>query len=60
LLLDAGSGKARVREIRARAIEHPELAVYVARLTGDVRLLTVVGLDAGGRPTMRCDQETCR
>jgi hypothetical protein len=60
LLLDAVSGKTRLLEIPARAIERAGAAVYVASVGGDVRLLTVVGLDTDGRPTMRCDQETCR
>jgi hypothetical protein len=60
LLLRVDSGRTALREVAARAIENPDTAIYIARLAGDVRLLTVVGLDAGGRPTMRCDQETCR
>jgi hypothetical protein len=60
LLLHVDSGRTQLHEISARAIERLDTAVYVARLAGDVRLLTVVGLDAAGRPTMRCDQETCR
>lgn len=60
LLLDVASGKSLLREIPARKITTPDTAVYVTQLTGDLRLLTVVGLDADGRPTMRCDQETCR
>jgi hypothetical protein len=60
LLLDVATRRTQLRRIPARAVEEPRTAVYVARLPGDVRLLTLVGLDADGRPTMRCDQETCR
>jgi hypothetical protein len=60
LLLRGDSSRTVLRRIPARAIANLDTAVYVARITGDARLLTVVGLDADGRPTMRCDQETCR
>jgi hypothetical protein len=60
LVLHVDTRRTELQDIRARAVEDPRTAVYVARLDGDVRLLTVVGLDAGGRPTMRCDQEICR
>jgi hypothetical protein len=60
LLLDTATRRTVLKRIPARAVEDPRTAVYVARLTSDVRLLTVVGVDADGRPTMRCDQELCR
>jgi hypothetical protein len=60
VLLDLASGQTRLREIAATSVASPRTAVYVARVAADARLLTLVGLDADGRPTMRCDQETCR
>jgi hypothetical protein len=60
LLLDVATRKTRWRRIPARAVAEPRTAVYVARVRGDVRLITVVGLDDDGTPTMRCDQELCR
>ncbi|WP_028068051.1 hypothetical protein [Solirubrobacter soli] len=60
LVLDIATRKTRLQRITARAVDDPRTAVYVARLRGDVRLITVVGTDADGHPTMRCDQELCR
>jgi hypothetical protein len=60
LVLDVATQRTSLRRISTRVVEDPLTAVYVARLKADVRLLSVVGLGADGRPTMRCDQETCR
>lgn len=61
MLLDSRSGRAEVRELRVRAVRAPKpLTVFVTRLPRDSRLLTAVGLDARGHPTVRCDPEECR
>ncbi|MDA0162158.1 hypothetical protein OM076_17940 [Solirubrobacter ginsenosidimutans] len=60
LLRDARTGNTRLRGFPVRPAGDAAFTVYVARLAGDAELLTVIGLDARGRPTMRCDQETCR
>ncbi|HWK29368.1 MAG TPA: hypothetical protein VNS09_22585 [Solirubrobacter sp.] len=60
LLIEHGAPHAVLRDVPARAAERPKATVYVARVPAGARLLTAVGLDARGRPTMRCDQETCR
>jgi hypothetical protein len=61
VFLRSRSGRAELREFRARPVRRPWVgAVFVARVPRDVRLLTTIGLDARGRPTVRCDPERCR
>ena len=61
VFLRSRSGRAELREFRARRIRRPWAgAVFVARVPREVRLLTTIGLDEAGRPTVRCDPERCR
>lgn len=61
VFLRSRSGRAELREFRARPVRRPWAgAVFVARVPREVRLLTAIGLDEAGRPTVRCDPERCR